>query len=359
LRVGLLIYGSLETLSGGFIYDRNLVRYLEAQGDEVEIVSIPWRDYPRHLADNFSSNFQNRLRDLQVDVLIQDELNHPSLFWLNCRIKTLVTYPIVTIVNHLRSCDQHPVVVKWLYRRIERAYLETLDAFVYVSRTTRATVEELISPDKPFLLAHPGGDRLGISLLEEDIRMRVFQGGPLRVIFLASVTRRKQLHVVLNALQQLPPENWELTVIGGLDVEPSYTRKSLGLVKRYRMQDNVHFLGKMNEQELVKALRSQDVMVVPSTFEGFGIVYLEGMGFGLPAIATADGAAREIISHGENGFLISPGDAMALAAHLLDLHEDREKLLMMSLAALESYVNGPTWEGGARRIREFLLELLV
>ena len=83
MRVGLLIYGSLETLSGGYLYDRKLVQYLREQGDHVEVISLPWRGYARHLSDNLSPSLLGKLLDLSVDVLIQDELNHPSLAWLN------------------------------------------------------------------------------------------------------------------------------------------------------------------------------------------------------------------------------------------------------------------------------------
>jgi hypothetical protein len=43
MRVGLVIYGSLDTLTGGYLYDRALVNYLKALGDEVEVISLPWR----------------------------------------------------------------------------------------------------------------------------------------------------------------------------------------------------------------------------------------------------------------------------------------------------------------------------
>ena len=83
MRIGLLIYGSLDTLSGGYLYDRKLVEHLRQAGDSVEIVSIPWRSYPAHLADNLSLRLYRRLRDLPVDILLQDELNHPSLALVN------------------------------------------------------------------------------------------------------------------------------------------------------------------------------------------------------------------------------------------------------------------------------------
>ena len=132
MRVGLLIYGNLETLSGGYLYDRKLVEHLRAQGDQVEIISLPWRGYLRHLFDNLSGKLRRQLSTLEVDVLVQDELNHPSLFWLNRRIKPHIGYPIVSIVHHLRAKEQRSVWVNWFYRLVERLYLQTVDAFVFV-----------------------------------------------------------------------------------------------------------------------------------------------------------------------------------------------------------------------------------
>jgi glycosyltransferase involved in cell wall biosynthesis len=97
---------------------------------------------------------------------------------------------------------------------------------------------------------------------------------------------------------------------------------------------------------------------VPSSYEGFGIVYLEGMAFGLPAIGTTAGAASEIISDGENGYLISPDDAAMLAERLSTLAHDQDLLADMSVKALDRYHEQPTWEQTAASIRQFLLDLL-
>jgi hypothetical protein len=49
MRVGMVIYGSLETLTGGYLYDRKLAEHLSAHGDDVDVISLPWRNYGRHL----------------------------------------------------------------------------------------------------------------------------------------------------------------------------------------------------------------------------------------------------------------------------------------------------------------------
>jgi len=105
VRIGLIIYGSLETLTGGYLYDRLLVEELRRRGDQVEIISLPWRTYGRHLADNLSLGLWQRLRRASFEALLQDELNHPSLFWMNRRLQRSMRYPIVTIVNLLRCSE--------------------------------------------------------------------------------------------------------------------------------------------------------------------------------------------------------------------------------------------------------------
>ncbi len=100
-------------------------------------------------------------------------------------------------------------------------------------------------------------------------------------------------------------------------------------------------------------------MVVPSSYEGFGIVYLEGMGFGLPAIGTTAGAASEVITHGEDGYLIEPDDADTLASHINELASNRELLLSLSLNALKRYKSQPRWDETAKNIREFLHQMAM
>ena len=92
MRLGLIIYGKLNTLTGGYIYDKILVEYLQECGHHVDIISYPRRNYIRCLLDNFSPDLCSKLVTSKYDILLQDELNHPSLFlsnWYeNCPVLT-------------------------------------------------------------------------------------------------------------------------------------------------------------------------------------------------------------------------------------------------------------------------------
>ncbi len=394
MRLGLLIYGSLDTISGGYLYDRMLVEHLRRAGDEVEIISLPWRNYAQHLTDNFSSSPLARLRHANFDVLLQDELNHPSLFLLNQKLRG--RYPIISIVHHLRSSEARPAWQNWLYRQVERRYLASVDGFIFNSQTTKMAVEA-IRPDlsgfkKPdrsgraAVVAYPAADHLHPTLTADDIRARAHEPGPLRLLFVGNVIPRKGLHTLLSALAKTKAsilsgmersgmkskpalseaegdaallDEWHLSVVGNLTTDAAYVKTIRYQIEREKLLEKVALRGSLSDAELAAEFGRSHVLVVPSSYEGFGIVYLEGMAFGLPAMACSAtaGAAGEIITHGENGFLIAPNDVEALAGHIQTLIRDRERLAVMSLAALERYKAHPIWEQNAERIRNFLLEV--
>jgi len=355
MRVGLLIYGSLDTLSGGYLYDRKLVSHLRDVGDDVEIISLPWRNYAAHLTDNFSAALLRRLAGSRFDVLVQDELNHPSLFLLNQRLRKRVHYPIVSIVHHLRSSELRPTWQNNFYRSPERAYLDSVDGFIFNSQTTRGVVEGSLGESRPHVVAYPAGNRLDPQIGDADIFTRAYASQPFKVVFLGSVIRRKNLHMLLDALALLD-ESWQLTVVGNLDVEPAYVRCIRQQVARLGLDEKVSFAGALNDEPLKAVLRDSHVLALPSSYEGFGIAYLEGMGYGLPAIGSTAGAAHEIITDGVDGFLVGPRDAETLASYLEGLIKDTKKLTKMSFAARERYLAHPTWQDSAKKIRSFLSE---
>jgi glycosyltransferase involved in cell wall biosynthesis len=350
MRLAILIYGSLDTLSGGYLYDRKLVEYLRSQGDTVEIISLPWRNYAAHLTDNLHFRLPPDL-----DLLIQDELNHPSLLSANCHPNR---FPIVSLVHHLRCSEQRPAWQNWFYRLVEKRYLASVDGFIFNSQTTKKAVDGLIANGKPHLVAYPPTDRFGMGLSDEQIISRAHETGPLRVLFLGNVIHRKGLHTLLKAIR-LEAINIKIDVVGALDLEPEYAHNMQRQVKTSNLNSKIFFHGPLDNDELIEKLKSAHVMAIPSSYEGFGIVYLEGMAFGLPAIGTINGGASEIISDCKTGFLIPPDDEQMLSERLSTLARDRDLLKRMSVAALERYRQQPRWEETAGNIRKFLHAIAV
>ena len=108
-------------------------------------------------------------------------------------------------------------------------------------------------------------------------------------------------------------------------------------------------------------LRESTLLAVPSTHEGFGIVYLEGFAFGLPALAAASGGAAEIVSDGETGWLIREAESAKASARIAEylgiLAADRGRLAAMGLRAAERHRTHPTWSECADAAGEFFRRL--
>lgn len=348
MKIGFVIYGSLDTLSGGYLYDRKLVEYLRSQGDEVEIISLPWRNYFSHLTDNFTFKLPKGL-----DILIQDELNHPSLIGAN---RGKHPYPIISLVHHLRCSELRPKWQNNFYRIIEKKYLQSVDGFIFNSRTTKGVVNSLIGNNKLDVVAYPPTDRFGEAISEAEIIERS-KSKELRILFLGNVMERKGLEILLLAVSDLRLAV-SIDVVGSLNVEPDYAKKMQDFVTVNGLSSAVTFHDSLNKEPLKEKLKQSHILIVPSSYEGFGIVYLEGMCFGLPAIGTTAGAASEVIEHGKTGYLIKPNDSDALAKIISNLAEDREALAKLSIHAREKYIHQPKWEENAKNIRAFLWNMI-
>ena len=347
MRIGLLIYGSLETLTGGYFYDKQIVDVWRSLGDTVEIVSLPWRGYWRHLSDNWSKALLARLQRLPVDVLIQDQLCHPSVVWLNRRLQGRLPYPQLSLIHLLKQTEAHPAGLATIYRWLENDYLQHVDGFIYNSEDSRQLVEAQLKRPRPGVVAFPGRDHLPKSPRQPTA------DETLRIVSVGNIVKRKGQHLLIDALGRLKALPWTLTLVGSGEFEPDYFVSVQDLITRHRLTERVEVTGRLSNDKVGPLLASHDLFVLPSSYEGFGIVYLEALMAGLPVVATSAGAAHEVIEDGKSGMLIPPNDVNALAACLRALITDRERLVEMSAAAECRAEQFPTWHETAMTIRDF------
>ena len=350
MRIGLLIYGSIDTVSGGYLYNRQLVRHLRAQGDTVEIISISYRGYWQHLSDNVSRSLQRRLDSAEIDLLIQDEMNHPSLAWLNGRLKR--SYPIISLVHLLKVTERHPRWIRPIYQQIESRYLRSVDGFIVTSQTTDREIKQRFGLHKPTVVAVPAGDRFKVNAPV----VKQTADSELKLLYVGNVIHRKGLHIVLEAMAQVPATT--LTIVGPTDVEPAYTERLRAIIGRNKLHSRVQFTGPLDGNTLIEQYQTADLFVMPAYYESFGIVYLEAMGFGLPTIGTTHGAAHELITHGQNGYLIEPDDAQSLVQHLRALQTDSTLHAQMRSHAIQRFEAHPTWDASMSRVRAFLQTMI-
>jgi N-acetyl-alpha-D-glucosaminyl L-malate synthase BshA len=103
--------------------------------------------------------------------------------------------------------------------------------------------------------------------------------------------------------------------------------KAEWLAETRGVKDDVHFLGKWNDMNLL--LSVSDVLMLPSELESFGLVALEAMASEVPVIATRVGGVHEVVEDGRDGFLFEVGDTESMADAALMLLEDPERRIKM------------------------------
>jgi glycosyltransferase involved in cell wall biosynthesis len=96
--------------------------------------------------------------------------------------------------------------------------------------------------------------------------------------------------------------------------------------------DAVTFPGRISDDELLLYYQAADVFIMPSSKEGFGIVFLEAMAAGLPVIAGNTGGSPELVVEGETGFLSGQNDLDLIAGHLSDLLQSPERCFELGMA---------------------------
>ncbi|MDR6101146.1 glycosyltransferase involved in cell wall biosynthesis [Agrobacterium larrymoorei] len=128
----------------------------------------------------------------------------------------------------------------------------------------------------------------------------------LKVLFVGRLDRQKGVDVLLKAARSLNGAA-AVKVIGAYVTTKEEQNRPISA------PDNVELLGWKSPEEIAGYMNACDVVVMPSRWEGFGLVAVEAMRAKKPVIASAVGGLRSIVRHGQTGFLVPAEDSDALA----------------------------------------------
>ncbi|NWG09335.1 MAG: glycosyltransferase family 4 protein [Nitrososphaerales archaeon] len=143
------------------------------------------------------------------------------------------------------------------------------------------------------------------------VRLRYgVHNGERLVLFLGRLTPQKGCEYLIKAMRLLPSHlNAKLIVVGDGWMRNDLEREAFGSDIGWR----VRFTGFLPDGEVVQLLKSADALVVPSVYEPFGMVALEGMAAGAPVVASNVDGLSEVIKHDYNGVLVYSRDPSSIA----------------------------------------------
>jgi asparagine synthase (glutamine-hydrolysing) len=263
--------------------------------------------------------------------------------------------PVAWLARSLGLIEDYLVVLHGIeaWRRLHWAQRRALRRAKSVIATTNYTVRACTEAN-----GLPSGNFKVIPLCAEPVPIQPDPSfrldGEWPVLFVARLARSeryKGLDTLIEAVAQLKREGLavKLHVVGEGDDRPrlqAFARQQeLG-------EGEIRFHGRVDDPVLQAAYASARAFVMPSAKEGFGIVFLEAMRFGVPCIGGAHGGTPEVFDADREGLLVEYGEVGALASLLRRLAEDRTLSEHLGRAGQQRFISDYTFQRFAGHWRE-------
>jgi len=262
--------------------------------------------------------------------------------------------PLVQILHHLPSSElkQLPLsksrIAITLLAALEKRALKRAQAIICDSKDTMAQALARYPEHAAKLIVVPNGVDVSLFKPADTPTEGAVAEKPLVVCVARGLEARKGVAYLIEALaaaQRVSPI--ELVIIG--KDSQRLKQRMLAHARALGVIDVVTLVDYVSLHDLIELYRRATVTVVPSLLEGFGRPALESMACGTPVIGTAVGAIPELVDE-NSGVLVTPGDAGALAAALIDLLQDNGRVKRMGAAARRRAVTLFAWANVAQRV---------
>ena len=165
------------------------------------------------------------------------------------------------------------------------------DIVIAASAFTKLSLTESGTPENKIHILPLGADVEHITYLEKKRN----KNKPLKLLYAGTVTQRKGIYYLLEAMKYFSKSEVELHVIGNIF-------GSGAAFEKYK--DIYSYHGSVSQQQLFGIYHVFDALVLPTIFEGFALVIVEAMAAGLPVITTAHSIGPELINDDHNGYIV-------------------------------------------------------
>ncbi|MEP7165516.1 MAG: glycosyltransferase family 4 protein [Ferruginibacter sp.] len=295
--------------------------------------------FPMEIFTAFDAHKINFMRDAlkqgrKSQVIILSHINLLLAAWLIKKV-----HPSVKVILFA-----HGIEVWQPLNNFKRKMLDCCDEIVSVSEYTRDKMIEVhkVDPSKcsvmnncldPFL---PLSKNVKVSLeLKEKYGFRSTDRILFTLTRLSAKERYKGYDKVMEAMVQIGDKDVRYLIAGSYDAaEKEYID---AVIARLKLEGRVALAGFIPDEEVATHFAMSDCYVMPSIKEGFGIVFIEAMYYGLPVIAgNADGSV-DALRKGKLGLLVDPNNVTEIKSAILEVLNNKERYLPDEKLLLENF----------------------
>jgi len=334
--------GDPSASTGGNVYARRLREVLPAAGWNVHALPLP-ASFPYPTPQDLEAT-RCTLQGLPAGstVLIDNVafgVMPPSLFdGLDLNIVALVDYPLA-----LETGLSEDVVAA--FRASERAALGLASAVIVTSQHTGSVIfREYGVPYTKLYVAPPGALRVPRNATTNEVPCLLTVG---------AVIHRKGPDVLVKALASIADLAWRSVWVGSLTRDPKTVAATRALIKQHNLESRITLVGELSDDALDGAYAQADLFVLPSRYEGYGMVFSEAMSRGIPVVACAVGAAPGTVPQ-DAGYLVPPDDPAEFAEMVKRLLRDTGLRQQLAQNARRHSQYSKKWDDTGRRVANAL-----
>lgn len=341
INVKVLVGQRFPVRSGGELYNSHLFQAAEDEGLSLSFATLSEAPFEQCLARRLIWRLKAVTRCFYMS---RQAWHTESPLWIDVWLAPylwpwalLSRHRCLLMVHHLRAHLEPSLLKRYWLGWCERRLIRQAAHILTVSQSSYRQICTQQSLPLTIRVINPGFERPEV----KSVAHRV--GTTTQFLYVGHLTRAKGIVDLAMALRELPADDsWHMHIVGNMAAEPGTIQQVQELLVGMR-SSQVTLHGRVDDASLQRLYAQADVFVLPSHWEGYGIVFLEAMARGLPVISTTAGAIPEVVCDKQTGLLVAPGDVQALAAALQKLLQDNDLRQNLGQAAYAAAMQHADW----------------
>ncbi|MCG7601052.1 glycosyltransferase family 4 protein [Halomonas sp. McH1-25] len=320
-KLTFIVAGDPAQLTGSHVYDARVVAALREQGWQIDVIGLDGR---------FPEPDTRATQALESALAAQPEgasviIDGMAMGGLPEVVAKHATRLDITALVHHPLADETGLddAQRTRFTISETRALAAANRVIATSPFTARRLADFEVPAEQVFVVEPGVEPAPLAASVERP-----SAGRQRLLCVATLTPRKGHDVLVDALAQLSEFDWQCECVGGLKHDPRHAEAIAARIRDKGLEDRIHLVGERAAEALSESYDQADLFVLPSHYEGYGMVIAEAVSRGLPVITTTGGALAYTLPRGA-GIGVVPGDSQALAESLRQWFTDatlRERL---------------------------------